>query len=128
MKPLLAGIAAIVIALAALSPRQATASSPELKITKASISGTSVTVYVKNVTKGSKVSGRFITYFNDGDATQSLTFNVSLEPGGVEKITAAFDPGKVSPNGVRDEPVPIGYILGPGIIIVGTITDDITPF
>jgi len=88
-------------------------------------------VLVIENTTNALVTGRCLGSFNNGltiqDDVESL---VKVEPG-VHEVTLDFpEKGSVEINAIQDGPdgFPPGIRPKPGIVIVGTITDDINPF
>jgi hypothetical protein len=123
----IAVLAIVALSLAA-STGAARASSKELQIIKTSIEGTSVVLVIENTTNA-LVTGRCLGSFNNGltiqDDVESL---VKVEPG-IHEVRLDFpEKGPVEIAPIHDEPDPIGIRPKPGIVIVGTITDDINPF
>jgi hypothetical protein len=126
----IAVLAVVALSLAASTGSARANSSPELQIIKSSIEGTSVVLVIENTTKA-LVTGRCLGRFNNGvtiqDDVESL---VKVEPG-VHEVTLDFpEKGSVEINAIQDGPdgFPPGIRPKPGIVIVGTITDDINPF
>lgn len=119
-----------VLAIAALglaaSTGGARASSKELQIVKSSIEGTSVILVIENTTKD-LVTGRCLGSFNNGLSIQNDEASlVKVEPG-IHEVKLDFpEKGKVGIVSIQDGPD--GFPPGVGIVIVGTITDDINPF
>ena len=121
----IAVLAIMAWSLAALTGA-ARASSKELQIIKTSIEGTSVVLVIENTTKA-LVTGRCFGSFNNGLSIQSDEESlVKVEPG-VHEIRLDFpEKGKVGILSIQDGPD--GFPPGLGIVVVGTITDDINPF
>ena len=125
MRRTLAGLAVVALLLAPVTG--ARGSSKELQIIETKLTGTTLTVLVENTT-GDLVDGRLLGFFNNGNGTHpdQEAFE-KIEPG-VHEYILEFPSGSVAPIAVVDDPDPTGVIVLPGHIILGTITDDITPF
>jgi len=129
------GVAIMALSLVALVGAARAGNSNELQVIKSSIEGTSVVLVVENTSKA-LVTGRVLGRFNNGltfqDDIESL---VKVEPG-VYEIRLDFpEKGSVEITAIQVQSIqdgPDGFPPGirpkPGIVIVGTITDDINPF
>jgi hypothetical protein len=102
----------------------------ELQIVKSSIEGTNVVLVIENTTK-SLVTGRCLGRFNNGQGFQDdVESLVKVEPG-LHEITLDFpEKGSVEITAIQDGPDGFPPSIRPkaGIVIVGTIADDINPF
>jgi hypothetical protein len=121
----LAGLVAVALGLV-LSTGLSPASSKELQIVKTSIEGTSVVLVIENTTKD-LVTGRCLGSFNNGETIQSDEASlVKVEPG-IHEVRLDFpEKGSFAIQAIQDGPD--GFPPARGIVIVGTITDDINPF
>lgn len=131
----IAGLAIVALCLAASVGAARAGNKNELQIIKSSIEGTSVVFVVENTSK-SLVTGRLLGRFNNGSSIQDdVESLVKVEPG-THEVTLDF-PEKgsaeittIQVQAIQDGPdgFPPGIRPKPGIVIVGTITDDINPF
>ena len=130
MRGALAGLAVVLLALAASTGAARAGEENALQIIKSSIEGTSVILVVENTANG-LATGRVLGRFNNGETIQDDVENlVKVEPG-VHEVRLDFpEKGSFAINVIQDGPdgFPPGIRPKPGIVIVGTITDDINPW
>jgi hypothetical protein len=130
MNRILAGLVVIALGLALSAGPSTAGDEKALQIIKSSIEGMSVVLVVENTTKA-LVTGRVLGRFNNGETIQDdVELLTKVEPG-VHEVTLDFpEKGSFAINAIQDGPdgFPPGIRPKPGIVIVGTITDDINPF
>ena len=130
MKRVLVGFAVVAFSLAASMTAAGAGDNKALQIISASLEGTSVVLKVENTTKD-LVTGRALGRANNGTTIQDdVEYLIKVEPG-VHEVTLDFpEKGSVALTAIQDGPdgFPPSIRPRPGIIIVGTITDDINPF